>query len=244
MTDDVQLNLEELLALVTSAKELSSEIDLDDLLSKILNRCGQLTNSPSASIFLDDLGRGLFAAAASGPKAAGLLSMVGERRDQRVPYEGSKAGEVFTTGKSIVVDAISNADPEHFKAVDQQLEHHTESMVCVPLVVGDQRIGAMQILNKASGNYTARDVLLLEHLASHAGLAIKNARLIRELLAHKGLFTSSTSGLKTADLVKVLNAEPTRELMTVLFADMRGFTRTRAKHRRSHRHRESFERVP
>ena len=237
MTDNVQLDREELLALVASAKELSSEIDLDDLLNKILNRCGELTNSPSTSIFLDDPRRGLFAAAASGPKAAELLSMVGERSAERVPYQGSKAGEVFTTGKPVTVAAISSSDPAHFKAVDEHLEHRTELMVCVPLVVGDEHIGAMQILNKASGNYTERDVLLLENFASHAGLAIKNARLIRDLLAHKGLFTSPSSRLKTADLIQELRARPTRERMTMLFADMRGFTRLCAKHRRSRRYR-------
>lgn len=223
MADSVQLNREELLALVASAKELSSEIDLDDLLKKILGQCGELTNSPSASIFLDDPGRGLFAAEASGPKAADLLDKFGEQGAQRVPYVGSKAGEVFTSRESVTAADISSS--AHYKAVDRQLHHHTESMVCVPLVVGDDCIGAMQILNKASGHYTASDVLLLEHYASHAALAIKNARLIRDLLAHKGLLTSPKSGLKTTDLIQVLKAEPTREDMTVLFADMRGFTK-------------------
>ncbi len=224
MTDEIQLNSEELLALVASAKELSSEIDLNDVLNKILHRGCELTNSPSASIFLDDFGRGLFAAAASGPKAAGLLSMIGEESPNRIPYVGSKAGEVFTSGEPVTVASVGS-DPGHFKAVDQQLAHHTESMVCVPLVVGDRRIGAVQILNKGSGDYTRRDVVLLEHLASHAALAIQNARLIRELLAHKGLFTSSPNGLTTADLIRELSAPAHRERMTVLFADMRGFTR-------------------
>lgn len=224
MTSEVELSAAELLILVESAKELSSEIDLSELLGKILLRGATLTGSPSASIFLDDPGRGLFAAAASGPKAADLLAVVGEDAPHRVPYEGSKAGEVFTHGISLIVDSIAS-DPHHFKAIDRQLAHQTESMVCVPLLVGDQRIGAVQLLNKASGNYDRHDVLLLEHLASHAALAIQNARLIRELLAHKGLFASPSSGLRTADLVRELSAKPDRERMTILFADMRGFTR-------------------
>jgi adenylate cyclase len=222
--DEARLSSEDLLALVHSAKELGSEIDLSDLLDKILQRGCDLTNSPSAAIFLDDEGKGLFAAAASGPKAEGLLSHFGEASANRVPYEGSKAGRVFVSGEALLEGSI-RSDPEHFKAVDERLHHLTESMVCVPLKTRDDCIGVVQLLNKVSGDYSQHDIVLLEHLASLASLAIHNARLFQELLAHKGLLTSSTKGRKTSDLIRELSAPAHRERMTVLFADMRGFTR-------------------
>src|ERR1700731_74618 len=119
MPDESQLSSYDLLALVESAKELSSELDLNDLLNKILQRGCALTTSPSASIFLDDPGKGLFAAAASGPKAEEFLADFGEASPSRIPYERSKAGRVFLSGETLTESSIAT-DPEHFKAVDRK----------------------------------------------------------------------------------------------------------------------------
>ncbi len=217
-----ELTSRELLALVESARDLSSEIDLDEVLAKILNRACQLTGSESASIILHD-GRGLFAAAAVGPKAVGFLATFGETGPERVKFE-SKAGRVFATGAALVESSIAEDDPEHFKEADRKLGHHTESMVCVSLETGSDRIGVIQILNKPKGGYTPTDVVLLQHFASHAAVVIRNARLVQELLARRGLFTELSSGRRTIDLIRELSAPAHEERLTVMFADLRGFT--------------------
>ena len=227
------LSKRDLLALVENAKALSSEIDLSDLLVVILQRAAGLTDSPSGSVMLhDDERKGIYFAAATGPKAQGVLDKFGETGPERIPIwttsdppeYASVAGKVYDTGKSEKVDQVRE-DPEHFRLVDQETKHRTESMICVPLAIGAERIGVMQLLNKTSGNYSSRDMMLLEHFAAHAAVAIRNARHIRDLLAHKGLFTSGVSGGKTTDLLRQLTAPAHKERMTVMFADMRGFTR-------------------
>ena len=225
MPGNEELSRSDLLALVENARELSSEIDYDDLVAAILTRAGKLTDSESGSVILYDAARdGLYFAAATGPRAQGVLSKFGEFGPDRVPIASSKAGRVYTTGEPLI-DASLVADADHFKGVDQQTKYRTESMICVPLAIGAHRIGVMQLLNKSSGNYTQRDARLLEHFAHHAAVAIRNARHIRDLLAHKGLFTSAARGRKTADLLRELSAPAEFERMTVMFADMRGFTR-------------------
>jgi nitrate/nitrite-specific signal transduction histidine kinase len=124
MARDGMLSQEDLLALVESARELSTEIDLSDLLEEILQRAGQLTDSPSGSVILyDDDRAGLYFAAATGPKAQGALAKFGESGPERVPVQHSKAGRVYVTGEHSVV-----ADPDHFKGVDQETNYRTESM--------------------------------------------------------------------------------------------------------------------
>ncbi|HEX4610138.1 MAG TPA: adenylate/guanylate cyclase domain-containing protein [Urbifossiella sp.] len=226
------LDSADLIALVETAKALSAEIDLSDLLVEILKRAGQLTDSPAGSVLLFDREReALYFAAATGPTAATVLGRFGEAGQERIPIRkkggaeyASVAGKVFDQGVSEVKDSVE-ADAGHFKGVDERTHHRTESMVCVPLGVGAERIGAMQLLNKQTGNYTPRDVVLLEHFAAHAGVAVRNAQHIRDLLAHKGLFTTAVGGRKAADLLAELSKPARRERMTVLFADMRGFTR-------------------
>lgn len=214
----------ELRVLVDSARELSSEIDLHRLLDKILDQAGRLTNSPSGSVLLyDEVHDGFYFAAATGPKAGDVLAMFGEHSSRRIP-RASKAGESFSEGKTLV-EASVVSDPNHFKGVDRRIQHRTESMLCVPLAIGPDRLGVVQLLNKSGGDYDARDIALVEHFAIHAALAIRNARHVRDLLAHKGLFTSATSVERTEDLLKLLNAPARKVEASVMFADMRGFTR-------------------
>src|SRR6185503_6500920 len=152
------------------------------------------------------------------------LREFGEFSDKRIPLH-SKAGTVFSTGKSIIVDSLAQ-DPEHYKGVDQRTAKETESMVCVPLAIAEQtlsqvrRVGAIQLLNKRSGNFTERDRVLLEYFSDQAAIAIQNASLFRNLLSHMGLNSSRAA----KELVDELNAPAHSETLTLFFADMRGFT--------------------
>src|SRR5690242_4083323 len=118
----------DLLTLVESAKSLSSEIDLADLLTEILERASQLTDSPSGSILLYDGERkGLYFAAATGPKAQRALEQFGELSPGRVPIRkadsqeyASVAGKVYDTGQYQINDAVQ-PDSEHFKGVDEEV---------------------------------------------------------------------------------------------------------------------------
>jgi adenylate cyclase len=223
--DDPDLSSADLLALVEMGRELAAELDLQALLSRILIRACELTDSPDGSVILHDAERNdLYFAEATGRDAAALLEQWGAGRTHGVPIDGSKAGQVFTTGRALVVHAISH-DPDHFKGVDQKTGHATQSMICVPLAVADGRLGVMQLLNKRVGNYTPRDVTLLEHFAAQAAVAIRNARLVDDVLAHMGWYASQTAAHDPVQLLQTLRQPARHEQLTVMFADMRGYNR-------------------
>lgn len=211
----------DMLALVESGQELSAQITLDALLKRILAKASHLTDSPDTSIILSHEDRaGLYVAAATGDKADWILATFGKHAAKVIPIEGSKAGGVFTSGKSLVENKVEG----HFTGVDEETKKITESMVCVPLGTGEGAMGVMQILNKRSGDYDRHDCVLLEHFASQAAVAIKNAQLFQSVLAHSGFYMRSQN---TANLFEVMRelAQPAHlEKLTVLFADMRGFT--------------------
>jgi adenylate cyclase len=217
----IKLSEKDMMELIQSARELSAEVTLDELLKRILEKASKLTNSPDTSVILRHEDReGLYVAAATGEKANFILAKFGKASVDAIPIKGSKAGIVYETRKSIVENKITG----HFKGVDKETHKITNSMVCAPLCIGDESIGVMQILNKASGNYNDYDRLLLEHFASQAAVAIKNAQLFESMLAHSGLYSRVTDGGKLSDLMKELNKPAHAETLTVLFADMRGFT--------------------
>ena len=163
-----ELRREDLLALVNISRELASETHLPRLLHRILELATDLTDSPDGSVILfDDQRECLYFADAIGASAEMLLRQFGATGAEVIPIVGSKAGQVFTSLVSEIVDAVP-VDPNHYKGVDQATQRETESMVCVPLVSASRRIerarslGAVQILNKRSGNYSLHDRVLLE----------------------------------------------------------------------------------
>jgi class 3 adenylate cyclase len=207
-----------------TGSDLAAEVNLKTLLGHILSRASDLTDSPDSSVILykEDT-KSLYFAAATGTDANRLLATWGEFSDKKIPLHGSKAGEVFTKGRSLVVNAIAG-EKGHFKGVDRDTKKDTASMVCVPLKVADKCIGVMQVLNKRSKRYTEHDCLLLEQFANQAAVAIRNAQLFESLLAHMGLYASRERTQGPLELLKELRKPARREKMSVLFADMRGFT--------------------
>ena len=213
------LSTQDLLSLLECARQFATEINHDRLVRTILDRACDMTDSPDGAVLLYDAERGgLFFAAAIGDKGPELLAKWGESSNQRVPVEGSKAGKAFTSGEAVVEQRLHD-DDQHFKGVDEQTKKTSQSMVCIPLRVEGRSIGVIQILNKRSGDYTARDRILLEHFSVQAGAAMRTLRLVRELIAHMGLYSRE----ENIDFDR-LNVPAKLERMTLLFADMRGFT--------------------
>jgi class 3 adenylate cyclase len=138
-----------------------------------------------------------------------------------VPLVGSKAGQVFNSGEPLVLGAVA-ADADHFKGVDRDTGKATESLLCLPLDAGGKRLGVVQLRNKRGGDYSVRDVVLIQHFASQAAKSLRNAQLFEDLLAHMGLFAADLRD--PARLIEELTRPPRSEQVSVLFADMRGFT--------------------
>jgi GAF domain-containing protein len=180
----------DLAALVECGRELSAEIDWPDLVRRILDKAGALTDSPDTSIILYNHRRdSLYFAGATGDTAAFLLQTFGETCREQLSMD-SLAGEVFRTGRSQLINQVAD-DPRHSKVVDGTTKKTTRAMVCVPLSAGGERLGVVQLLNKRSGPYTERDRVLLEHFAEQAAVAIRNARLVEDLVGQMGWKRSS-----------------------------------------------------
>jgi class 3 adenylate cyclase len=95
--------------------------------------------------------------------------------------------------------------------------------LCLPLTVKDRAAGVLDV-RRAEGGFADRDRWLLRALASQLSIGLENARLYRQL---DGLFRQYMS----PDVATALLADPTQAALggdvaevTVLFADLRGFT--------------------
>ncbi len=164
-------NLERLLEI---SLELSSTLDLRDLLAKIVNLATELTDTEASSILLlDRRTKTLYFEAATGVRMSSLLGIP-------VPLEGSIAGRIVQEGKPVIVEDV-RAEPHFYGLVDALTHFQTRSILGVPLKVKDKVIGALEVLNKRGNRpFSEEDVKLLEILAAQAAVAIENARLFQQ----------------------------------------------------------------
>ena len=94
---------------------------------------------------------------------------------------------VQTDSGAIVRDAAG--DPDFDTSADEQTGFTTRSILCAPLSVHGERIGAIELVNKLSedGQFTEADLAVLQTLSSAAALAIINARMAAELMEQERL---------------------------------------------------------
>jgi len=161
--------------LLETNRTLTSTRELKPLLDTIVDVACELTDSGAASLLLYDPSiQELRFEASPDMERSGL-------GDISVPLEGSVAGEVFTSGKTLVIQDAST-DSRIFRHVDKKLKLQTRSIIGSPLILQDETIGVLEALNKrGQRNYTEDDVMVLETLAAQAAIAIDNARLMQNL---------------------------------------------------------------
>lgn len=75
-------------------------------------------------------------------------------------------------------------DPAFFKGVDEKTGFRTRSIICAPMSVRDECIGAIELVNKRASDprFTSDDLHVLETMASAAALAILNAHMAEALV--------------------------------------------------------------
>ncbi len=163
--------------MVTVGQLLNSTLDLSELLELIIKTAAELVDTQTASIMLlDERTEELFFAAATGETQEKLRQV-----KVKVPLEGSIAGAIYRTGEPAIVDDVRD-DSRHYSGVDHSISFHTQSILGVPLQVRNRRIGVLEALNKLEGaRFDQEDVRVLSTMASHAAVAIENARLVARL---------------------------------------------------------------
>lgn len=165
--------VQELNAMRTVSEVMTSNIQLDDLLSLILNKLITTIGAERGTIFLVDEARGELWSRV-------LLDEVGPLSEIRVKIGEGFAGIAAATGQIInIPDAY--ADPRFNPQVDKLTGFQTRSILTAPMFNPQQKIiGVVQLLNKHGGPFAFRDERLLAAMASQAAISIENARLYQQ----------------------------------------------------------------
>src|SRR5579871_342156 len=164
--------IEKMGALVYVANQVSSIVDLDILLDRILKVCTEVSRCDRGTLFLNDPDTNELVAKVAG----GDLG-----QEIRFPNSFGIAGSVFTTGAAVIIpDAYS--DPRFNREVDRRTGYRTRNILCAPIrTCNHEIVGVMQLLNRTDGTFTQEDLVLLEAVTGQAATALLNARLLQEI---------------------------------------------------------------
>lgn len=166
----LERRVKELSTLYRIGKAVTSLLDLEKVLNRIVEAAVFLTGAEEGFLLLVDEETGeLYMRAGKG---------LGEKYAHgfRVRVKDSLSGQVVQTGKPIMVSSVQ--DEEKFKLKTGYL---VKSLLHVPLKVREEAIGVLSVHNTLSSKaFTDNELYLLSALADYAAIAIENARLYQE----------------------------------------------------------------
>jgi signal transduction histidine kinase len=192
------------------ARTLASTLQLDEVLTRIMEQVESMLDAEAGSLLLTDTSNGdLVFQIALGDKAK-------EVKPFRVPKGQGIAGEVAETGESLMVADVEN-DDRHFKSLAEKVDFHIRNILCVPLVLHDRTIGVLEVMNKRSGNFNQHDLKLLSSIASYAAIAIDNARLHESVLAERDRVIEAEEQARKK-LARDLHDGPTQWVSAILMS--------------------------
>ncbi len=207
------------------SQKLSVGTDLEQLLQKIVDESFALIRADRAVILLCD------------PDTGELTpSFVRQKKaDEEIRLSSSILEEV-KNNKRAVLSSDAMVD-ERFKAAKSIIMQGIRSTMCVPLLYQDQLVGAMHMDSMlTTGAFTEKDLLLFQGIATQAANAIQTHRLAKKIEA-ESVTRAQFQRLLSPNLVDQivtgqlqLDQGGTKRDVTMLFADIRGFTAMSERH--------------
>ena len=183
--------------LANISRELSSILDLNELLGKIAETMRELINYDAFSILYVD------------HEARALRHLFSIRYDQRVNIDNVPLGKGITGAAAESRDVVR----VHDTAKDPRyIASHPDirSEVAVPLVLQDRLLGVMDLESSRVGHFTDDHVRTLALLAPQVASSVENARLYQELATRERLMEEDLQAAR--ELQRVLLPEGSPEI--------------------------------
>jgi two-component system NtrC family sensor kinase len=163
-TSSLRRKVDELETLALVGRSVTAELDLDQVLAKIVDAAVDLTGAEEGNLLLLDA-------------ASGELYMRAARNFQdefvrtfRLPVSDTMAGQVIQSGTPLLID---ESTPQKIKTA-----YLVRTLIYVPLKVHGSVIGVLGVDNRTGeGTFQEHHITLMSAIADYAAIAIENARL-------------------------------------------------------------------
>lgn len=159
---------DQLEALSNVSLEFHRYYGLPETMPAILTRLMEVCAAEASSLFIYHPEQNAFILEfAGGTVPEKVVGMV-------VPRGEGIVSRAIDEKRSIIVDDVANEESFYQKA-DEESGFRTQSLICVPLFIDREPVGAFEVINKKGvGKFDYEDLRLLETLANLTALAVRN----------------------------------------------------------------------
>lgn len=202
------------------ARAVGSELDLEKLLPKILDKAFELVGADRGAILLlDDKGEMV-------PRYVKTRSA---RSDANIVLSRTVMQEVMNN-KAAVLSSDATMD-SRFSGAHSIIMQGIRSTMTLPLLYGNELLGIMHLDSLFTSNaFTDKDLQICTGMAAQAAIAIQNARLASRIEKEAQTRAQISRLIPPSVVEQVVKGELTIEKggrvneITMLFSDIRGFT--------------------
>jgi len=202
-------------ALVALSRELATEIDLDRMLPRIAEEARRLTGMDAALVLLLDGEDLVFRAAAGIEASLGAIERLSA-------VQQLSAGAVRTRRPALNANLAGDAQWRDTSLVQR---FGYRAMLAIPITLKEDTLGVLALLQRDARAFPDEELEFLNAVATHAALAIDNARLFQQTQARlretETLLTVSQAVSATLDPTETMR-RVAREIARTLDADMVG----------------------
>ena len=165
----------ELATILRSSALINSSLNIEEVLDNAMKWAEDFMGAEASTVYeLEERKNELVVRLARGEKKEPV---------QRVTLKVGEgiAGTVVKTGKPMVVQDVSQ-EKKFTDKIDRLTGFRTKSAICVPLMLRNSPMGALEVINKRSGEpFNRSDLEILYAIAQQVSVALENANLYRRL---------------------------------------------------------------
>jgi two-component system NtrC family sensor kinase len=188
-TSSLEERMNALEAIQRIGRKVTSMLDLDSILSAVVDAAVEITNAEEGSLLLvDEMTGEFYMRAASQNFQQEYISSF------RLPIHDPLLAEVLKTGKPVVVDGKT---PQKIKT-----SYLVHTLIYAPLIVQERVIGVLEVDHRQSGkSFSEQHIMLMSALADYSAIAIENARLYARTESERKKLESILTGIEEAVIV-------------------------------------------
>lgn len=202
------------------AKAVGSELDLEKLLPKILDKAFELVGADRGAILLMD---------GSGELVPRYYKTRTGKGDKNIVLSNTVISQVMQN-KEAVLSSDATMD-KRFSSAHSIIMQGIRSTMTVPLLHAEELLGVMHLDSQiASSAFSEKDLQICTGMAAQAAVAIQNARLAKRIEKEaqtRALFSRLIPPGVVEQVVKgelTLDRRGRLSEITMLYSDIRGFT--------------------
>ena len=167
---EYEKKIAELNAYFIVSSKIAKALNLRDVLEAVLYSSMEAVSAEGASVLLLDNDMKNLQFYGFVPPKPALMNAT-------FPANEGLAGSVLQSQQSEVINDVQK-DSRFYNRFDLETGFQTRNMVAIPLVAGTEKVGVLEVLNKAGGEpFSEEDRRLLQSIAEEIAFAIHDAKL-------------------------------------------------------------------